>query len=95
MGCSSSKQEEKRKWRSTRDEKLRRVFTDTAISGWWVRWIDARGYCVGYLYDQWMVVKRELHGCEKFKRKQTPGAKNACSINEENSWLYKQKKIRR
>lgn len=90
MECSSSKQEEKKKVWSTRDEKLRRVFTDTVIGCRWVRWVDARGYCVGYLYDQWLVVKHGLRGYEKFNQKQTPGAKNACSINEENSWLYKQ-----
>lgn len=31
------------------------------------RCIDARRYCVGYLYDQWMVVKRELRWCENSK----------------------------
>jgi hypothetical protein len=48
------------------------------------------GTASGICRTRWVVVKHKLQRCKKFKRKQTPGAKNACSINEENSWLYKQ-----
>ena len=82
MECGSSKQEEKRKRCSTRVKKLWRVFTDTEV--WWV-WVvggltqecTASGICM----TGGTVMKRELRWREKFKRKQTPGAKNACSVD--------------